>query len=695
MNNRWKKRIAALGMSAMLIMSVGAYNITGYAQEDKPKHGSVDYQVTEDMLSNDIATDYRVNTVTQGRGRDGEYNSFFLKDAIQTIYIEIDQNNLNYMFQNAYAKPTVMADSVSIGGVCVEYVGLKTKGSYTLEHSYSDNSQSDRFSLTINFGKYIKKSDYGEKQNFYGVEKISLNNFFFDKSMMKEYCSLTLMTQMGLPTPQYGLAKLYINGEYYGVYSMIEALDSPILEQYYDCSPKDIGDYLCKPEWTRFVYDELIEDMSPMWEFDEDTYKKVEKSLPVVEEWLRRLKLLSEGKDFEGNKIDVNSEDYLTLLNQIIDVDEYLRYFAAHSFLCQLDNMFVTEKNFGLYIGDDGRSLIIPWDYDLSFGCYSPVTAEATANNPLDLMYIPGWGESTSKQSLKRYYRKYPLFYVIFQNDSLMEQYHTYMLDCSKIMTMGGTTSFGVTYEPNLLVSKIEALREPLTEAAGEKTADRAVYMNGIIQPRDVKNGLNHLEKIIAMRSVGVYSQVNGVSATVSGRGCNLFCIGNGQDNWGLADRGNIISVNADYGFFATAEYMGEAPMLGVMEILPGDERYEAVTKAAGYKGKGYFRSFYIGDVAMKKVNGGYTLSMPLSPELSGRKLKFYQYDDGTLTELEATCTDNIYTVEPDKLGIIVIKEINHSTAIFIGSCAGLILLTVGITFIASRMKRKKVKVEA
>ena len=84
---------------------------------------------------------------------------------------EVDENNFNYLLQNAMEEEYVMTTSVTIGDTTLGYCGLKTKGAYTLEHAYTDNPGSDRFSFTVNFGKYIKKADYGKKQNFYGCNK--------------------------------------------------------------------------------------------------------------------------------------------------------------------------------------------------------------------------------------------------------------------------------------------------------------------------------------------------------------------------------------------------------------------------------------------------------------------------------------------------------------------------------------------
>ena len=207
-------------------------------------HGVKARQVTEKMLKTQPDKNYKIQKQYQGKAKDAEYVNYFLKEDIQTVSLTVDKNNLDYLFQNGSEKPTVMADSVKIGDETYGYVGLKTKGNYTLDHTYNDNVANDRFSFSINFGKYITKEKYGEDQNFHGCDKISFNNFYFDKSMLKEYFALKLLNEMGLPAPQYGLAKVYINGKFYGVYSMIENMQKSILKRYLSVGGKALSDYL-------------------------------------------------------------------------------------------------------------------------------------------------------------------------------------------------------------------------------------------------------------------------------------------------------------------------------------------------------------------------------------------------------------------------------------------------------------------
>ena len=649
------KKLCAFFLAAVLL---GALSLPALAA--RPSHGTAKEWITEDMLTTEIPASYSVNAATQADAMLGKYNDFFLKDRLQTVSIQIDENNLNYLLQNAKEEPYVMTTSVTIGNTTLGYCGLRTKGNYTLDHSYADNPGSDRFSFTVNFGEYVCKPDFEKKQTFFGCDRISFNNFFFDKSMMKEFFSLMLMEEMGLPTPQFGLAKLYINGEYYGVYAMVEAMDESILEQYFQVDDKTLSSYLCKPTATRLRYTDLLKDQAPLYEHDEETYEKVKDMLPTVMEWSRKLSCLANGQDFEGNAIDVQSQEYLELLAQVMDVEEALKYFAAHSWLCQLDNMFVGLQNFGLYISPEGISTLVPWDYDLAFGCYFPSTAETTANYPVDVMYrlnVELW-DMESKQSAQ-FYKTFPLFYVIYQNQALMERYRGYMLDCSRIAALGGyVEATGKYYDPAWFNSFLEVLEEPLLEAAGEKLADNVYYMNHISQPEDVKAALPHLTRIIAQRSVGVYNQIMGVDAWVCGSGCNLETLGNALRG-DSTNNGTLTLIDPYTGVFATASYSGgrraQTPVLAVNVLTEEDAAYQTAQSNLEM-GRGDRLLVYQLKSAVK-ATGGYTVTIPLDAAATkdSTELSFFLLSGQQLTPLQMERSDNLFTCRLDALGTVVI----------------------------------------
>ena len=691
------KKLCALFLTAVLL---GSLVLPVFAA--RPSHGTSDKWITEDMLTTQIPSTYRINAATQADAMLGKYNDFFLKDRLQTVSIQIDENNLNYLLQNAKDEPYVMTSSVTIGDTTLGYCGLRTKGNFTLYHSYEDNPGSDRFSFTVNFGEYVRKPDFDEKQTFYGCDRISFNNFFFDKSMMKEFFSLMLMEQMGLPTPQFGLAKLYINGEYYGVYAMVEAMDESILEQYFQVDDKELSSYLCKPTGTRLRYADLLKDASPLYEYDQETYEKVKDMLPTVMEWSRKLSCLAAGQDFEGNAIDVQSQQYLDLLAQVMDVEETLKYFATHSWLCQLDNMFVCLQNFGLYISPEGISTLVPWDYDLAFGCYFPSTAETTANYPVDVMYrlnVELW-DTQSKQS-GQFYKTFPLFYVIYQNQALMERYRSYMLDCSRIAALGGyVEATGKSYDAAWFNSFIETLEEPLLEAAGEKLADNVYYMNHISQPKDVKAALPNLTRIIAQRSVGVYNQIMGIDAWVCGSGCNLEALGNAV-RADSTNEGTLTLIDPYTGVFSTARYSGgrrsQTPVLAVKVLTREDKAYQTALRNLEV-GVGDQLLVYELKSAVR-ATGGYTVTIPLDVEATkdSAEHSFYLLSGEHLTPLQMERSGNLFTGRLDTLGTVVIlvdlpvlsADNSQTVSILLAAGAGVAVLAILAVVLVLRKKRK------
>ncbi len=668
----------------------------------RPTHGTSNTWITEDMLTTEVPGDYRVDGATQVDAMLGKYNAYFLKDRLQTVSIQIDENNFNYLVQNAREEPYVLASSVTIGDVTMGYCGLRTKGNFTLDHSYADNPGSDRFSFTVNFGEFVCKPNFDKKQTFFGCDRISFNNFFFDKSMMKEFFSLMLMEEMGLPTPQFGLAKLYINGEYYGVYAMVEAMDESILEQHFQVDDKALSSYLCKPTGTRLRYTDLQKDPAPLYEHSEETYEKVKDMLPTAMEWARKLNCLAAGQDFDGNAIDVQSQQYLDLLAQVMDVEETLKYFAAHSWLCQLDNMFVGFQNFGLYISPEGISTLIPWDYDLAFGCYFPSTAENTANYPVDVMYrlnVELWNSESELSS--QLYKTFPLFYVIYQNQELMGRYRGYMLDCSRIAALGGYVEHsGKTYDAAWFNSFIETLEEPLLEAAGEKLASNVYYMNYISQPRDVKAALPHLTRIIAQRAVGVYNQIMGIDAWVCGSSCNLETLGNGMrgDN---TNSGTLTLIDPCTGIFTTANYKGghraQTPVLGVKVLTAKDKAYQT---AQSHLQVGMGDQLLVYELkSAVKATGGYTLTIPLDGDLAkeGIKHSFYLLSGDQLIELEPQRNSNLFTFQMNALGTVVVLadlpamslDNPQTLPILLAACATVVVLAVLAAGLVMRKKKK------
>ena len=489
------------------------------------KHGSDETVSKDDLYTiDDVKKDdgkYEINSDTQGKAKEGTYAKLFNKETIQDVKISIDENNWNYLLQNAIDKPTVLASSVSIGDDTVKYVGIKTKGNLTLKEVW--NSSSDRFSFTINFGKYINTDNgYTDKQNLYGLRKVALNNIYGDATLMKEYLSYELMTKMGIPTPEYSLINLYINDEFYGVYMMVESIDSSLTQR----TLGEKSDYLVKPESSGgdLIYDDSLDEYinddgefdfssiiydnsgniiypndksnplykyNGLWENDGDTFEDIVDMLPTIFKWMKTLN--------ELNNIDnPNTDDYKLALEEIIDVDSLIRYFAVNTYLVNLDS-YQSEKmqNYALYINETGRATIIPWDYNYSFGVYGIGSASDVINFDI---YNPVINTTLKDR---------PLLNVILQNDEYKVLYEKYLNDITIIASEGGTTSDGDTYEENNFATILNKYNKLLNNIYGNDPT--AFYTLD-----EYNKATTSLKKLIEQRSEAVLNQLNGNNEKVT-----------------------------------------------------------------------------------------------------------------------------------------------------------------------------------
>jgi len=162
-------------------------------------------------------------------------STLFDKDEIMTVNITISDENWADILENAMAEEYHLCD-ITINGETYESVAIRTKGASSL--SSVSSSESDRFSFKI------KADEYVGGQSFDGLDEFVLNNCYLDATYMKEYLSYEMMDYIGVDTPLYSYAAISINGEYFGLYMMVEAPEEDFLERLYG---SDYGE-LYKPE---------------------------------------------------------------------------------------------------------------------------------------------------------------------------------------------------------------------------------------------------------------------------------------------------------------------------------------------------------------------------------------------------------------------------------------------------------------
>ncbi|MBL7888202.1 MAG: CotH kinase family protein [Bacteroidia bacterium] len=152
-------------------------------------------------------------------------DSLFNDTTVHSIYINFSQVNYWTLLQNNKAyddandSSTYIPAQVIVDGQQLDSVGIQFKG-----NSSYYNYPSNKKPFTLSFNEYIS----GQKYN--GLKNINLNNMYQDPSFMREKMFLDFCNAKAMYAPRANYARLYINGNYWGLYLMVERITKTFLK---------------------------------------------------------------------------------------------------------------------------------------------------------------------------------------------------------------------------------------------------------------------------------------------------------------------------------------------------------------------------------------------------------------------------------------------------------------------------------
>lgn len=270
------------------------------------------------------------------------YESLFTPDKIINVKVTIADEDWTSILASPLDKE-YKSVTVDVDGNVLENVGFSTKGNLTLK-SVAAMTDSDRYSFRLKFDKYDKT------QTLLGLDKMVLNNSYSDPSFLREYLHYEALRSIGEDVPLTVFTNLYINGELYGFYVGVEAVDDSYLE-------RNFGEDA---------------DSGVLYDTEEQSYLKAK-----------------EGSDYDSLTYETGTEDdkaslknFISVLNampdgekgnieSVLDVDSALKYIAANAVLGNYDS-YNGDKghNYLLYGDSAGKYSVIPWDMNMSFNGY-------------------------------------------------------------------------------------------------------------------------------------------------------------------------------------------------------------------------------------------------------------------------------------------------------------------------------------
>ena len=373
-----------------------------------------------------------------------EYETtLFDTSKVHTINIEMDdwQGFLDTCTNEEYE-----TCSVEIDGEVLSNVAIRAKGNTSLTQVESYGN--DRYSFKIEF------DHYDDSINYKGLDKLCLNNIIQDNTYMKDYLTYQMMGYFGVDAPICSFVNITVNGENWGLYLAVEAVEESFLERNYG---NDYGE-LYKPDSTGNMGgggekpDDIGErptnfptEQGEITEPSNNTQSE-QGEMPQMPQQMNgdRGGGRSMGSDdvsliytdnsydsytniFDNAKTDITDADKDRLIDalkqlnensnidEVVNVEEVIRYFVVHNFVCNFDSYTGSMiHNYYLY-EQDGKMSMIPWDYNLAFGGFeSNSNSTSMVNYPIDTPVSGGDVESR------------PMLAWIFADETYTELYHAY-----------------------------------------------------------------------------------------------------------------------------------------------------------------------------------------------------------------------------------------------------------------------------
>ena len=226
-----------------------------------------------------------------------------------------------------FARPFSWARArVTVLGQTLDAVGVRKKG-------FLGSLDRDKPSLKLKFDQYAPG------QRLLGAREMTLNNAVQDRSLVRQCLAYRVFAGAGIPAPRCNFARVQVGDGDLGVYVHVEGIDKSFLARHF----ADTGGSL---------HEGTFSDFRPGWL---GTFERKGGKRP------------GDRSDLAAVAAALETPD-LRALSAEIDLDAFLRFWAAETLVGHRDGYAGNANNFFVYRDPSSRLLsFLPWGADSAF----------------------------------------------------------------------------------------------------------------------------------------------------------------------------------------------------------------------------------------------------------------------------------------------------------------------------------------
>lgn len=270
----------------------------------------------------------------------------FDQTAVHAIRIEMPAADLTQMYANYKSKPAYKVRFIYDTGTrkdTIEQVEIHFRGNTSIDaHKKSFN---------------LKFNEFVDGQRYQGVKEINLVGSHNDPTMARQKLYYDVWNSFGYPKRRTSFVKLYINNSYYGLYTNLEEMDDVFCEDQFGHS----SGALFKCIWGADLTSKGTTGSSYKFGSPERVYQlKTNKSRDNYDDLAELISVINQ---------NLPTADWTRAIEQVLDVDGFLRAYALDVLAGHWDNHAFNQNNFYLYRDPlTHRFSWIPYDTDNTFG---------------------------------------------------------------------------------------------------------------------------------------------------------------------------------------------------------------------------------------------------------------------------------------------------------------------------------------
>ncbi len=266
--------------------------------------------------------------------------AFFDETQLQDIWLTVEPKDWQTL-KATYMENTYYHADFQWNDQIVRDIGIRSRG--------NGSRSGTKPSLKVDFARY------DESQRFAGLKSFVLRNMTQDGPMMREHLSMLFLRHMGLFASRTAHARLYVNGEYAGLYLMVEEIDKRYVQ---DRFPEAGGD-LYQYEWAEpyfFGYRGADPKAYCPEPFKPVTNEKKANGV-ALEALFRTIN-------------NASDEEFVAAVSPHLNLKLFLTQLAADNFVTETDGLLSENgvTNFYLYRpAANDRFHFLPWDKNATF----------------------------------------------------------------------------------------------------------------------------------------------------------------------------------------------------------------------------------------------------------------------------------------------------------------------------------------